>query len=620
MKSAFLIFGIFCFLSRISAQGNLDVDTCLYPFYHGIASGDPMEDRVIIWTRVTPDSLTGGPVLVSWKMATDTGMTNIVNQGSVITNSLKDYTVKVDVTGLQPKNYYYYEFSALGYRSAVGRTKTAPSSIYVDDSVRFGLVSCANLEAGYFNVYKVLVERNDVDAIICLGDYIYEYGTGGYSPNPSTQRFWEPDNEIITLSDYRMRYSTYRLDGDLRRAHQLFPWICIWDDHESANDSWTSGAENHTEGAEGIWMNRKNFSKQAYFEWLPVRETGTTDPYQIYRSIHYGPLCDLVMLDTRLHGRDEQSGTSGSTVNSEFREMLGQNQRDWMQDELLASTAQWKILVQQVMVAPLEVAGFGVNGDQWDGYPAERDRLYDFITANDVENIVVVTGDIHSSWANDLPGGSYNSSTGSGSFGVEFVTPSVTSPGFPIGVGASVIQAANPHMKFVDLSQHGFIILDINQTRAQADWYFVSTIDSHSSAHAHGSSWYVNDDTKHLQSSLGAAIPSDALTESIVPEICPRVTADPIDETGIRENDITVLSVYPNPAENFFNIQYFLREPGLVKLSILSIDGAIISSFETEKSAGVWVERYPLENLAVGVYLIQITSSNYSKTLRLVVE
>lgn len=613
-----LSIGLILLSGFLKAQGNLDVDTCLYPFYHGIASGDPLEDRVIIWTRITPDSLTGGPVLVSWKMATDTGMTNVVNQGSVLTNALKDYTVKVDVTGLLPKTYYYYEFYSLGYHSAVGRTKTAPSQSFTQDSLRFGVVSCANLEAGYFNVYKVINQRNDIDAVICLGDYIYEYESGGYSPNPGTQRFWEPSNEIITLADYRMRYSTYHLDGDLRRTHQLYPWICIWDDHESANDSWKNGAQNHTEGVEGAWVDRKAYAKQAYFEWLPIRETGVSDPYQIYRTIHYGPLCDLIMLDTRLNGRDEQDGTSGSIVESEFREMLGPDQRTWMNNQLLTSTAQWKILGQQVMVAPLEIAGIGVNGDQWDGYPAERNRLYDFITDNFIENVVVITGDIHSSWANDLPGSTYSSSTGAGSVGVEFVAPSVTSPGFPIGVGSSVIQLSNPHMKFIDLSQHGFLILDINQTRAQSDWFYVSTIDTESASYAHGTSWYVNDDTRHIQHSVSASIPSPSVTNAIQPGICPRVIST-IDNTGIEKNEITVLSIYPNPSSDFFMIQFFIRSSGSVKIEVLDMEGRVLSSFINEKSPGVWVERYPLTDLSEGIYFVRLSTDEYSTTHRLMV-
>lgn len=622
MKNNLLFWLVFWFSWSAQAQGNLDLEACLYPFYHGVASGDPLEDRVIIWTRVTPDSLNGAPVVVSYKVATDTSMTNVVAQGSVLTNDSKDYTVKVDVTGLQAETYYFYEFTALDRRSATGRTKTAPSSTATADTVRFGIVSCANLEAGFFNVYKVMNERNDMDAVLCLGDYIYEYETGGYSPNPSTQRFWEPTNEISSLADYRMRYSTYHLDADLRRNHQLYPWICIWDDHESANDSWKNGAENHTDGSEGAWLDRKSYSKQAYFEWLPIRETGATDPYQIYRTIHYGPLCDLIMLDTRLHGRDEQDGTTGSTVESDYRELLGADQRAWMDDELLNSTAQWKILGQQVMMAPLEVAGIAVNGDQWDGYPAERERLYDFVSDNYIENLVVITGDIHTSWANDLPGDSYNSSTGSGAVGVEFVAPSVTSPGFDLGVGSSLIQSVNPHMKYVDLSQHGFIILDINQSRIQGDWYYVNTIDSESNSYTSGASYYCTDQTAHMQSTNGVALPSSDLTDVLKPNVCPRTTADfvVIDDVGIPENDIKVLSLYPNPANDFFMIQYYMPADGIVSIEIINQSGQLVNQYQADKPNGLYIEKYPTNDLKPGLYFVKIQQGNQLNIQKLVVQ
>ncbi len=607
-----LVFIIFINAFQSDAQGNLEIDTCTYPFYHGVASGDPMEDRVIIWTRVTPDSISGGQVLVSYKVSEDTSFTSIVSSGSVLTDQTKDYTVKVDLENLESETFYYYEFEALGRRSVIGRTRTAPNENSSRTNVRFAIVSCANLEAGYFNTYKVINERNDVDAVMCLGDYIYEYESGGYSPNSSTQRFFEPSTEIVTLADYRMRYSTYHLDRDLKRNHQLYPWICVWDDHESANDSWLDGAENHTEGTEGVWNERKECSKQAYFEWLPIRETSVTDPYQIYRSINYGPLCDLVMLDTRLNGRDEQDGTTGSTVDSEFRELLGQDQRQWMNDELLNSEAQWKILVQQVMIAPLEVAGVGVNGDQWDGYPAERDKLYDFLETNSIDNLVVVTGDIHTSWANDLPGDSYSSGSGAGSMGVEFVTPSVTSPGFPIGFGTSVIQAANPHMKFIDLTQHGFIVLDVGEDKVQGDWFYVNTIDTESNQYSHGASWFCVDESNHLTSSASVTIPPADLVASIQGDLCPRIGEDPIDDVSFEEEKLTVLSLYPNPAQDFVMIQFYAHESNDFMISLYDLSGRMVYQQASSKIEGLYIERYPLPELAQGQYILNLSLGDYN--------
>ena len=552
-KFLFLLFTI-CTIN-ISAQSlrSSSLETCLAPFYHGVASGDPMADKVIIWTRVTPDTISADPVLVSWQMATDTGMTNVAQGGSLITSNVIDYTIKVDVTNLNPSTWYYYEFECNGKKSPRGRTRTSP--LNGADSLRFAIVSCANLEAGFFNAYKVLLNRADFDAVICLGDYIYEYESGGYSPNATANRQWLPSNEILSLNDYRQRYSTYHLDEDLRRLHQQFPFITIWDDHETANDAWMNGAENHTSASEGPFAIRKANAKQAYFEWLPIRQqVGATDPYQIFRKLTYGNLVDFIMLDTRLHGRDLQAGTTGATVTANTRQLLGTDQFTWLGNRLDSSSAQWKILTQQVMIAPLKVFGQAVNGDQWDGYPAERNRVLNHILNHNITNVVAITGDIHSSWANDLPTASYNSSTGAGSAGVEFVGPSVTSPGISIPLGAAAIQASNSHIKYADLSQHGFMILDVNSTRTQCDWYYTTTIDNPSTAFTHAKSMYVNHLERFLRNTSSASMPRNSVY-GIMPPICPRVLNISTNLTSIS-NPVRLLNVFPNPAQKDLTISF----------------------------------------------------------------
>ena len=528
------------------------LEPCLAPFYHGVASGDPMSDKVIIWTRITPDTISNGPVVISWKMATDTGMTNVIQGSSLLTDNTIDYTVKVDVTGLNANTWYYYEFECNGKKSPRGRTRTTPSS--TADSLRFAIVSCANFEAGFFNAYKVLLNRGDFDAVICLGDYIYEYETGGYSPNTTANRQWLPSNEILSLSDYRERYSTYHLDEDLRKLHQQFPFITIWDDHETANDAWMNGAENH-QASEGPFAVRKANAKQAYFEWLPIRQqTGSPDPYRIFRKLTYGNLIDFIMLDTRLHGRDEQNGTTGTIVNSNTRQLLGTDQYTWLGNRLDSSSAQWKILTQQVMIAPLKVFGQAINGDQWDGYPAERNRVLNYILNHNISNVVAITGDIHSSWANDIPTSTYNSSTGSGSAGVEFVGPSVTSPGISIPLGASAIQASNSHIKYADLSQHGFMILDVNTSRTQCDWYYVNTLDQSSSIYAYAKSMYVNQGERFLRTINSSSNPRQSVYGIMAP-ICPRSTNLTTNISSIN-NVLKLLNVFPNPAQKDLVISF----------------------------------------------------------------
>jgi alkaline phosphatase D len=254
------------------------------------------------------------------------------------------------------------------------------------------------------------------------------------------------------------------------------------------------------------------------------------------------------MLDTRLHGRDVQSGTTGAVVNATTRQLLGTDQFFWLSNRLDSSIARWKILTQQVMFAPLKVLGQAINGDQWDGYPAERTRVINHIINKNISDVVVITGDIHSSWANDIPTASYNSSTGAGSAGVEFVTPSVTSPGLSLPGGATAIQLSNSHIKYTDLSQHGFYILDINNNRTQCDWFYITTIDNPSLSYNYAKSMYVNHLERFLRNTTSASLPRPSIFGALAP-ICPRIVIP--NPAGNNEyNDLKLLNVFPNPAEN----------------------------------------------------------------------
>ncbi len=608
--SFFLMFTVSGF-SQV--QKILTLNPMLKPFYHGVASGDPMSDRVIIWTRVTPDTGWVGSANVLWRVATDTGMTNIVQNGVFTTDQNLDYTVKIDVTGLTPNTFYFYEFTHNGFNSIRGRTKTAPVGSV--DSLRFAVVSCANYEAGYFNAYKVITSRNDVDAIIHLGDYIYEYEHDGYAFNATANRIWEPANEITVLSDYRTRYSTYHLDQDLMRLHQQFPFFNVWDDHEYANDSYKDGAENHTEGAEGTWVNREQYGRQAYFEWIPIREQGVGNDSIIYRIIPYGDLVDFIMLDTRIHGRDEQVAATSPDVNDTDRTILGDDQFTWLKQNLSNSTKQWKVLGQQVMIAPLEVFGVPVNADQWDGYAADRLELMNYVLDSNITDVVALTGDIHTSWANDVPTASYNPD-GTGSAFVEFVVTSVTSPGSPIGVPVSLIQAFNDHIKYTEITKKGFLILDINQTRTQSDWFFVNTIDNSDGSYMSGESWYVNDNERFLNQAVSPAVPRPDVVHLQSP-LWPR----PFGIASVYQGNsqIQLLSVYPNPvAENLY-FQLFILEEATVELQLIDIQGAVVYN----KSIGPLHNGLnniviPCEMLAKGTYFLKATSKNNSTTTKII--
>ncbi|MFH1321395.1 MAG: alkaline phosphatase D family protein [Bacteroidota bacterium] len=499
--------------SWLNTATRLDIDPVYTPFYHGVASGDPLSDRVIIWTRVTPDTITTGDIDVNWGIALDTNFIQVINSGIVYTNDAVDYTVKVDATGLQPNTWYYYKFNALGKNSLIGRTKTAPTGDV--DSIRFAVVSGSHFEHGYYNAYERITNRNDIDAVLHLGDYIYEYAAGGGYTN-DTVRIHDPEHEILTLGDYRIRYSQYRLDPQLRGLHQQYPWIIVWDDHETANNSWTSGAENHDSTSEGSWADRKAAGVQAFFEWIPIRKPSPSDNH-IYREFSFGDLFDLIMLDTRLEGRDEQLAMC-SDLDDTARKMLGDQQFNWMTNQLTGSTAQWKIIGQQVMIAPLEanlcfpfITKSAVNTDQWDGYPVVRDKLFNCIMDSNITDVVILTGDIHTSWANDLPldPGTYDPGTGAGSVAVEFVTTSVTSAALPLDlslIGVPTIKLINPHIKYINLDDKGYNIVDINKSRTQSDWYFVTTVDTLLFEEHYEESWYVNDTERFLN---GTSTPSE---------------------------------------------------------------------------------------------------------------
>jgi alkaline phosphatase D len=581
------------------------------PFYHGVASGDPLADRVIIWTRVTPDNNGGDPIEVEWRIAKDTSMYDIVNQGTYTANETRDYTVKVDVDNLEPSTCYYFDFKVGNDYSVRGRAITA--DVGDNDHVRFAVVSCSNYEYGYFNAYRAIADRNDINAVLHLGDYIYEYEVGGYSANIA-DRDHEPEHEIVTLDDYRLRYSHYRLDHDLQAVHQQYPFICVWDDHESANDSYVDGAENHDETTQGNWQIRKNNSKQAYFEWMPIRENPGDSA--IYRLIEYGDLINLYMLDTRLEGRDEQVGASSTELNNPDRTLLGEDQLEWLKNGLLNSTKQWNILGQQVMMAPLLAFGVPVNTDQWDGYPVERANILNHIMNNDIENIVVLTGDIHTSWAIDIPLNGYDASTGNNSAGVEFVTTSITSPGFDLGVGGGLIQSFNPHVKYVNLNRRGYIVLDVNKERTQAEWYHVDNITTTTYTENLANAFYVNSGERHNRT---ASLTSVAQWNCIP---APKKPWDINNYLSINEEpkeDLLIFGVYPNPFDTEIIIHLGSTHEKNAVVKIYDTSGKLVFEQQNLKLKGnsEYLKIYT-NSLKQGTYTLIVSSNNISKSYKII--
>lgn len=495
-------------------------------FMHGVASGDPLSDRVIIWTRVSVDVAAGTKVAVDYQLARDPGLQDLVRSGTVMTGSGRDYTVKIDVKGLQPGTTYYYRFSCDGQASPVGRTRTLPTGRV--DHLRIAVACCSSLAHGYFNAYRCIAQRQDLDLVVHLGDYIYEYGSGQYGD----LRAYEPAHEILSLTDYRQRHAQYKRDPDLQALHRQHPMVNIWDDHETANNAWRDGAENHNAG-EGDWAQRVSAALRAYYEWIPMREPDPAVPRRDYRSFQLGDLVELTMLEERLLARDLQTDGLVRLAGANFvfapignirdtgRQLLGADQEAWLASTLRSTPARWKLIGQGVMFGQLKLAGLPeftlgggvyVNPDQWDGYPAARQRVFDILAGDarnaGIDNVVVLTGDIHCAWSMDLSPdpsnplpllGGYNALSGKGSRAVEFVATSVTSPGLDqLAPLTATLRVLNPHIKYSNLKQRGYLLLDVTPERVVGEHWFVQTVAQSSTVETLGAAYQTRSGANHL--------------------------------------------------------------------------------------------------------------------------
>ncbi|MFN7056237.1 alkaline phosphatase D family protein [Hyphomonas sp.] len=497
-------------------------------FQHGVASGDPLPNRVILWTRVTP--LSGaGPIPVRWEVLRP-GQSEPVASGMVEAAEGRDFTVKVDAGGLAPGSDYVYRFTALtehgDITSPEGRTRTPAAS--GTSAVNIAITSCSHYSFGRFNAYRAMAAERNLDAIVHLGDYIYEYGIDGYGSEVGAQlgRLHEPSTEIITLADYRRRHAQYKTDADLQAAHAAAPWICTWDDHESANDSYRTGAQNHNpEEGEGEWSDRKQVAIQAYFEWMPIREPVPGEVTSaVWRTFRFGDVATLHALETRLTGRSPSmswgpalAGASdpagvGARVQATLQEaadpartMLGAEQEAWLNQELansVAAGAAWQMLASQVIMArvvlpnfaatltpaqiaaqdmpevraflPFSALGLPWNLDAWDGYPAARERLYESV-ASAGARLIALAGDTHTAYANELYDGRDMRR------GVEFGCTSITSPGMGAYVKAvpdlgQRIADVNKEVVWHDPFGHGYTLVSLTPSRARAVFRKVSDI------------------------------------------------------------------------------------------------------------------------------------------------
>lgn len=441
-------------------------------FRHGVASADPLPDGVVLWTRCTSDA--AGPVAVDWWIGPSPD--EPLAGGTADASPDGDYTVHVGVGGLQPATTYWYGFSASGVASPVGRTRTAPAADSPEGHLRLGLTSCAYWSCGFFNAYAHLAAR-ELDLVVQVGDYLYENDIMRRSRR--SVRSHRPAGPLVTLADYRTRHAQYRSDPDLQALHASHPVAAVWDDHELVGGTWRGGAAAHVPQRHGPWEKRKAAAMQAYREWIPLRRSGNES---VYRALRLGPLADLVLLDTRAVGRDRPPANSHRPlwrVDREPRSLLGEAQWQWLEGQASASTARWLLVGNQVMMAPLRAlnvnGGIGFNAGQWDGYPIERERFFDMLRRSGWStDVAVLSGDIHSSWAAELP------------VGAEFVSPSVTTDSFartvlPAVPGISAVAlrvflSQNRHIRLADLDHHGYVTVDVTADGMQADWWHVESI------------------------------------------------------------------------------------------------------------------------------------------------
>ncbi|KAJ3145871.1 hypothetical protein HK101_002397 [Irineochytrium annulatum] len=481
-------------------------------FMHGVASGDALADSVIIWTRVTPPVNHKNPsrqhpsflVRYDVSLSAETYDTTvpgtppssigpILFSGMVATGPEVDYTVKVELKNLQPATSYFYQFTVQSTdpatlkqhtaRSPAGVTRTLPSAHAQLSLLNLAVVSCSNLPVGFFNAYANIASRSDVDVVVHLGDYFYEYRNGEYGDGADLGRVPTPDRELVSVEDYRERHRQYKEDPDLQGLHRVKPWIVIWDDHEFL--------DNVAGGDDAAWDHpRMPSALRAYFEYLPIRES--TLHAGIHRSFRFGNLLDLIMLDTRIHGRDASGETNATLLQAESRTILGEDQERWFENELVESRdrgAAWRFVGNQVVFAPMDKWGLKINLDAWDGYPKNRERVMDFIQKENIEDIVVLTGDIHTSLAFNVPvdpwdTATFNSTTGAGSLLVEFVSPAVTSPsplesinlGLLNPVAERVLMAAEPHLHFIDLSRRGYMVVRVCAERVTVEYWYPRSI------------------------------------------------------------------------------------------------------------------------------------------------
>jgi alkaline phosphatase D len=514
-KAVQLIFGIYPLMERTVAAPRFSDN----PFNLGIASGDPLPDGVVLWTRLAPEPLApdgrGGmpeeSVPVRWEVAADETFRRIVRQGTAHARPELAHSVHVEVEGLEPAREYYYRFKAGSEVSPVGRTKTAPALGNAVAQMRFAFASCQMYEHGYYTAYGHMSEE-DLDLVVHLGDYIYEYGINEYVASSGNVRRHDGP-KIFTLPEYRNRYALYRSASNLRAAHAAFPWVVTWDDHEVENNyaDGTPGSDRPVEE----FLRRRTAAYQAYYEHMPLRRSSLPQgpDMLLHRRIAYGNLAQFNVLDTRQYRDDQAAGGGVDPPNPEQRDprrsITGEAQQRWLFEGLSRSRSRWNVLAQQVFFAQRDLRsgpGESFAMDAWDGYLGSRNRTLGFIAERRIRNPIVISGDVHNNWVADLKV-DFNDPN-SQTVGTEFVGTSITSGGDGADTNprAQGIVAENPHIRFFN-GQRGYVRCVLTPQSFRADYRVVPYVSQRGAPIHTRASFEVADGQPGAQRLGGESIP-----------------------------------------------------------------------------------------------------------------
>lgn len=603
MKTNYILLLLVSFVLHSNAQTLLK-NNALKPFYHGVASGDPLSDRVIIWTRFTPENENNPNLIpISWSVYGDKELNDLVVSGLVYTDRVKDFTVKIDVSGLDPNTYYYYQFEdADGNTSLIGRTKTAPENNI--ENVRFAGVSCSSIYSGYFNAYRRIAERNDIDAVIHIGDYIYDFIDNEERVRVPVDSILDVIEHPKTLDRWRALHAYYKLDPDLRAAHQQHPWLIMWDNHDLQN------------AVGNAYTPEAFYSIKAFYEWTPTREPNIESFNKFYRKLSYGNLIDVIIMDVSLF-RDDQESVFGDEIDNPGRSILGEEQLNWLKSELLNSTAKWRLLCSSKPMGQWHLFGlpnllpqdlpnindfgFPFTSSTWDGYPAERQEIYEFLRDNNINNNIAISGDLHTYFFYDMVENPwnptlYNVGNGGGKpVGAEFVPGSVTRGnmdetfsgfGLPVNQGfadlvESLIRFLNPHNVYMDFIHHGYGILDFRPDYTTGEFWF-SDIDIVTSEEKMDASFTCYKDKNRWDRNINRN-PLEALSNENIAESAPfeqfdwsniqsRMNGlDQFNSTPSSNFTYQLSEIYPNPSSGDAWLNFIPDKKTFVNVEIFDL-------------------------------------------------